>query len=132
MRLAFRRCSVKGECNVETKTLWRPIGPAELALLKETNMTAFPPRLPEQPIFYPVLSEDYAIRIARDWNVGRDGAGYVTQFEVLASFLDAYTPQEAGGQALREYWIPAEDLPKFNDAIVGEITVTKTFKREDQ
>jgi hypothetical protein len=117
---------------VETKTLWRPIGPAELALLLETNMTAFPPRLTDQPIFYPVRSEDYAVKIARDWNVGRDGAGYVTQFKVLASFLDAYAPQEAGGQALREYWIPAEDLPKFNDAIVGEIIVTKTFKPEDE
>jgi hypothetical protein len=26
-------------------------------------------RPPEQPIFYPVLNEEYTIRIARDWNV---------------------------------------------------------------
>ncbi|GGG10132.1 hypothetical protein GCM10010924_43820 [Rhizobium wenxiniae] len=114
---------------METVTLWRPVGPVELNLMKQSGMKAFPPRLPDQPIFYPVLSEDYAIRIARDWNVSRDGAGYVTRFEVLTAFLTAYAPQHAGGRALREYWIPAEDLESFNKAIVGEIVVTKTFEQ---
>ena len=112
---------------METVTLWRPVGPAELELIRQSGMKAFPPRLPDQPIFYPVLSEDYAVRIARDWNVSRDGAGYVTQFKVLESFLAAYDPQEAGGRALREYWIPAEDLDGFNESIVGEIVVTESF-----
>ena len=115
---------------METATLWRPVGPVELELIKRSGMKTFPPRLPDQPIFYPVLSEDYAIRIARDWNVGRDGAGYVTRFEVLRTFLAAYTPQDAGGHSLREYWIPAEDLEKFNAAIVGDIVVTKAFEHE--
>lgn len=64
----------------ETVTLWRPVGPAELALIRESGMRAFPPRLPGQPIFYPVLSEDYVVKIARDWNVPASGAGYVTRF----------------------------------------------------
>lgn len=114
---------------MDTVTLWRPVGPVELDLIRQSGMTEFPPRLPDQPIFYPVLTEDYAIRIARDWNVGRDGAGYVTRFDVQAAFVSAYAPQEAGGQALKEYWIPAEDLEKFNAAIVGEIVVTKSFER---
>jgi len=50
----------------DSVTLWRPVGPAELALVRASGMRAFPPRLPEQPIFYPVLSEEYAIKIARD------------------------------------------------------------------
>src|SRR5262245_6360476 len=62
-----------------TTTLWRPTGPKELDLVRELNWRAWPPRLPEQPIFYPVLNEDYAVRIARDWNVKHDGAGYVTR-----------------------------------------------------
>ncbi|MBP2550173.1 hypothetical protein J2858_003109 [Neorhizobium galegae] len=115
---------------METVTLWRPVGPVELELIKKSGMKEFPPRLPDQPIFYPVLSEDYAVRIARDWNVSRDGAGYVTSFEVLRTFLAAYAPQDAGGQALREYWIPAEELEKFNAAIVGKIVVTKAFEHE--
>ncbi len=45
----------------ETVTLWRPLGPAELQLIAGANYLAFPPRLPGQPIFYPVLSEAYAI-----------------------------------------------------------------------
>ena len=63
-----------------TLTLWRPVGPAELALIRESGMSAFPPRLPDQPIFYPVLSEDYAVKIAQDWNVPASGAGHVTRF----------------------------------------------------
>lgn len=91
-------------------------------------MTAFPPRLPEQPIFYPVTTEEYAVKIARDWNVRASGAGYVTRFEVLRKFLDRYEVQDAGGREHREYWIPAEDLPAFNDAIVGKIEIVEEFR----
>lgn len=110
-----------------TTTLWRPVGPAELELIRESGMRAFPPRLPDQPIFYPVVTEDYAIKIARDWNVRDSGAGHVTRFEVRTDFLSAYRIEEAGGRAHREYWIPAEDLDAFNAAIVGEIVVTRSF-----
>jgi hypothetical protein len=90
-------------------------------------MRAFPPRLPEQPIFYPVTTEDYAIKIARDWNVRASGSGYVTRFEVRRDYLDRYDVQLAGGRAHQEYWIPAEELGLFNDAIVGEIEVVAEF-----
>ena len=112
----------------ETITLWRPVGPKELALIEAVAMRAFPPRLPEQPIFYPVLTETYAIRIARDWNVRMDGAGFVTRFRVQRDFLAGYAVQEAGGRDLREYWIPAGDLDAFNTAIVGEIEVVQIFR----
>jgi hypothetical protein len=110
-----------------TVTLWRPVGPAELELIEKSGMAAFPPRLPEQPIFYPVLSRNYAVKIGRDWNVPASGSGFVTRFRMLKSFLDAYQPQEAGGGAHRECWIPAEHLPVFNAAIVGAIEVTDRF-----
>ncbi|CUS43529.1 MAG: ADP-ribosylation/crystallin J1 [Pseudomonadota bacterium] len=113
---------------IETITLWRPVGPAELALIEQSGFRAFPPRLPEQPIFYPVLTEDYAVKIARDWNVKASGSGYVTRFEVRKDYLDGHAVQEAGGRAHLEYWIPAEDLPAFNAAIVGEIVVTREFR----
>jgi hypothetical protein len=113
---------------IETITLWRPVGPAELDLIKATGMRAFPPRRPEQPIFYPVLTEDYAVKIARDWNKPESSSGYVTRFEVRRDFLSAYQVQEAGGRAHREYWIPAEELDDFNAAIVGEIKVTAEFR----
>lgn len=111
----------------ETVTLWRPVGPKELALIEATGMKAFPPRLLEQPIFYPVTTEAYAVKIARDWNVPESGAGFVTRFEVDKAFLDGYDIQEAGGRAHQEYWIPAEDLNAFNAAIVGQIEVTSRF-----
>jgi hypothetical protein len=108
-------------------TLWRPVGPKELELIRQSGMRAFPPRLPEQPIFYPVLSEEYARKIARDWNVPASGKGYVTRFHVAKLFLDRYQVQEAGGRSHLEYWIPAEDLPAFNAALVGEIEVIAEY-----
>lgn len=110
-----------------TLTLWRPVGPQELELIQQAGMRAFPPRLPDQPIFYPVLTEDYAIKIARDWNVPASGAGFVTRFEVKREFIAKYDVQEAGGRAHLEYWIPAEDLDDFNAAIVGQIEVISSF-----
>ena len=94
----------------ETVTLWRPTGPQELALVEASGWRAWPPRLPDQPIFYPVLNEDYATRIARDWNVKASGTGHGTRFRVLSSFLDRYQVHQVGGQTILEYWIPAEDL----------------------
>lgn len=108
-------------------TLWRPVGPVELKLIAAADHRAFPPRLPEQPIFYPVLNEAYAVQIARDWNVKADGAGYVTRFQVRRDFLKAYEVQQAGGREHLEYWIPAEDLTAFNAAIVGPIEVVAEF-----
>ena len=110
-----------------TVTLWRPVGPAELDLIRASGMRAFPPRLPDQPIFYPVTTEAYAVKIARDWNVPASGKGYVTRFRVAKAFLDRYAVQEAGGSEHREYWIPAEEPPAFNAAIVGAIEVTAEF-----
>ncbi|GGY25083.1 hypothetical protein [Streptomyces omiyaensis] len=111
-----------------TTTLWRPTGPEELALVRELEWRAWPPRLPEQPIFYPVLNEDYAIRIARDWNVKHSGAGYVTRFEVDSAFLARYPVRQAGGRTILELWIPAEELADLNAHLVGPITVTHEFR----
>ena len=113
--------------NQDTVTLWRPVGPKELELIRQTGMRAFPPRLPEQPIFYPVLTEEYAVKIARDWNVPASGSGFVTRFQITRSFIDRYDVREAGGRSHLEYWIPADDLNAFNAAIVGLIEVICSF-----
>jgi hypothetical protein len=116
----------------EAVTLFRPVGPEELSLIEQTGFRAFPPRLPEQPIFYPVLTEEYAAKIARDWNVQASGAGYVTRFRVRRAFLSRYQIQNAGGERFQEYWIPAADLAEFNRNIVGTIEVVQRFSREDE
>ena len=109
-------------------TLWRPTGPKELDLVRDSGWSRWPPRLPDQPIFYPVLNEDYATRIASDWNVKASGVGYVTKFDVRKSYLDQYDVQQAGGQTILEYWIPAENLEEFNSNIVGLIEVVSEFR----
>ena len=114
--------------NEEAVVLFRPVGPAELELIKASGFREFPPRLPEQPIFYPVTTEEYAVKIARDWNVPASGAGFVTRFSVRRAFLEKYPVELAGGREHREYWIPAEDLPEFNRSIVDPIEVIAEFR----
>jgi hypothetical protein len=116
---------------VETVILYRPVGPKELALIQQSGFSAFPPRLPWQPIFYPVLNEEYATQIARDWNVRDSGAGFVTRFQVRAEFLRQYAVKQVGGRLHREYWIPAEDLALFNANLVGPIEVIAEFRRDE-
>jgi hypothetical protein len=114
--------------DAETITLWRPTGPEELALVEASGWHAWPPRLPSQPIFYPVLNEEYATQIAQDWNVAASGFGYVTRFKVRKSFLDRYEVHQVGGQSILEYWIPAEDLPALNASIVGQIELVGKYE----
>ena len=113
----------------DTVVLYRPVGEKELALIRESSHRAFPPRLPEQPIFYPVLHEDYAVQIARDWNTRDGGVGYVTRFRVRSAFLQRYPRRTVGASIHEEYWIPAEDLSDFNAAMVGPIEVIAEFHR---
>lgn len=110
-----------------TTTLWRPVGPAELGLLRASGMGAWPPRLPDQPIFYPVLDESYAAAIAAEWNVAASGAGYVTRFRVLTSFARRYPTREAGGRRRLELWIPAGDVPEVNRNLVGAVELVGEF-----
>ena len=82
--------------------LYRPVGTKELKLIEESNYSKFPPRLPEQPIFYPVLTEKYAVEIASIWNV---------------KYNDDH----------KELWIPAERIEEFNLHIVGKIDIISEF-----
>ncbi len=112
-------------------TLYRPVGSAELDLIRQAEYAAFPPRLDWQPIFYPVLTQDYADFIAREWNSkdpDHDFVGYVTRFQVRNEFLCNYEIQVAADRTMLEYWIPAEDLGEFNDNIVGVIQVVAEFR----
>lgn len=113
----------------EATLLYRPVGQKELDLIRESGFRAFPPRLPEQPIFYPVLNEEYATQIARDWNTKHgSGVGYVTRFRVRSDYLLRYEVKTVGGSMHQEYWIPAEDLAEFNRHLVGEIEVVAEFR----
>ncbi|WP_422376274.1 ADP-ribosylation/crystallin J1 [Roseibium sp.] len=112
----------------ETVTLFRPVGPEELKLIEDSGWKAFPPRLPEQPIFYPVTNEAYAAQIARDWNTKHGSRqGYVTRFDVEADYVSRFDRKIVGGRQHEELWVPAGELEEFNTRIVGPITVTQRF-----
>lgn len=117
------------DTDTDAVVLWRPTGPGELALVEASGWREWPPRLPGQPIFYPVLSEDYATKIARDWNVKR--SGYVTRFRVRRPFLDRYEVHQVGGRTILEYWIPAEDLAELNANIVGLIELVAEYHQDE-
>jgi hypothetical protein len=110
-----------------TTTLWRPVGPEELALIEQSGFRRFPPRLADQPIFYPVCNERYAIEIAERWNVKASGSGFVTRFAVRSDVVAKYPKQVVGAPHHEELWVPAEELEGFNDAVVGPIEVVRTF-----
>lgn len=111
-----------------TVTLFRPVNAQELTLIEETGWTRFPPRLPQQPIFYPVMNEAYAIQIAKEWNVPAYGVGYVVQFEMNKKYIDIFEVQNVGGPIHNELWVPAEELENFNSNIVGVIKVIGEYR----
>lgn len=107
-----------------TVTLWRPVGQAELDLVSAADWQGRPRRLLGQPIFYPVLDEAYATRIAREWNTKDPASGnvrYVLRFEVDADYVARFEPQRVGGEGVDELWVPAEQLAEFNEHIIGRI-----------
>jgi hypothetical protein len=118
----------------DTVTLYRPVGSEELSLIKQSGFRAFPPRLPEQPIFYPVTNEGYAIQIARDWNTkfNEDKIGYVTRFSLPADYLGQFERKVVGAGEHEELWIPAEQLGEFNSMIVDKIEVVHRFTEADR
>jgi hypothetical protein len=115
---------------MQTVTLYRPVGKNELELIAAGGYRSFPPRLPGQPIFYPVLNVEYAEQIARDWNTKDESsgfAGFVLEFDVDAPYLAAFEVKKVGGTQHLEYWIPAEELVEFNRHIQGKIRVIRRF-----
>lgn len=117
---------------VDTVTLFRPVGTEELRLIEESGWIAFPPRLPEQPIFYPVTNATYAEMIARNWNTkyNDDKRGFVTRFDVEADYASKFETKIVGGRECEELWVPADELDDFNKAIVGQIEVVSEFNAE--
>jgi hypothetical protein len=110
-----------------TTTLYRPTGPAEILLVQESGFLRWPPRLPHQPIFYPVTNLEYAEEIARNWNVPESGYGCVTRFSVTSSFMAQFELRCVGARRHMEWWVPAERLDELNSHIVGRIEVVSEF-----
>ena len=112
------------------RTLYRPTGPNELALIVDSGMKRFPPRLFWQPIFYPVLNVEYASEIAARWNRGEedsDDAGFVMAFEIPEKYFQQFQVQTVGLDHHQELWVPDHQLSEFNDQIVDGIRLERTF-----
>ena len=106
------------------------MGRQELRLIELSDWTEFPPRLPIQPIFYPVLNLEYAREIASRWNTKDEAsgfAGFVLAFDLPAEFLSRYPVQVVGASYHQELWVPAEDLEVLNRQIIGKIRVVDSF-----
>ena len=114
----------------ETITLFRPVGPIELELIKNLNWSAFPSRLSDQPIFYPVFNQEYAEQIAKNWNVKSSGSGFVTKFQIEKNFIEKFEIHKVGSQIHLELWVPADELDEFNKHIIGKIELIKEFYQE--
>lgn len=113
-----------------THRLFRPVGLTEMQLILQEEPHVFPPRKSEQPYFYPVLTEEYAHQIARDWNT-KDSvsgyAGFVTAFNVSTHYLEQFEEQTVGEFHHKELWIPADELSEFNQHISGNIIIIAAY-----
>lgn len=112
------------------KTLYRPVNQNELDSIEKSGCLKFPPRLPQQPIFYPVMNKEYAIQISRQWNVPAYGSGFVVEFKMDSIYLDKFEIHTVGGDIHQELWVPAEELDEFNKNIVGKIEVIESFFKD--
>jgi hypothetical protein len=119
----------------EVTTLHRPVGQAEFELIRASGFCRFPPRLPQQPFFYFLCSMNstqsglLATGIQRDESSGF--VGYVLRF-TRTEFLNQYEIHIVGSAEHQEYWIPAGDLHRLNENIVGAIEVISEFRREEK
>lgn len=87
--------------------LYRPVGLKEYLLIKESGFREFPPRLADQPIFYPVTNQEYAEEIASGWNTTDEVSGYVgivLRFEVDDRCIGKYEKKVVGNSRHEEYW----------------------------
>lgn len=112
--------------------LYRPVGLKELELIAATVYKAFPPRLPDQPIFYPVLNFEYAEQIAKGWNTRYNDppCGFVTRFEVDDAYVSSFKVEVVGSRVHQELWVPVEELEEFNAHIVGKISINGAYYGE--
>ena len=128
-------CSYTRKCwwMIATRILFRPVGLTEMQLIIESGYTEFPPRLTHQPIFYPVLNQEYTEQIARDWNTQDEASGYVgyvTAFDINATYLERFEVKTVGASQHQELWVPAAELEDFNRHIQGKIRIVATFYGE--
>jgi len=117
----------------DTTILYRPVGQKELDLIEQSGFRAFPPRLSWQPIFYPVMNEEYATFIAREWNTKDEASGfvgYVLRFQVRADYIAQFQVQKVGSATALELWIPSERLAEFNENIVDRIEIISQFRSQ--
>jgi len=115
------------------KKMYRPIGVKELDLILNTGCRRYPPRLPTQPIFYPVLNQEYAIEIAQKWNTKDNNSGfcgYVTEFNIDKHYVSKYETHIVGSSKHEELWVPAELLSEFNSYIQAPILISNAFYGE--
>lgn len=114
--------------------LYRPVGLYELLKIQDMGFLGFPPRLPDQSFFYPVLSVEYARQIARDWNPKDHNSGYVgwvTGFEVPDEWAARYPVRVVGSRAHQELWVPAQELEEFNRQLMGPIQILEVYRGRD-
>mgnify|MGYP000497865113 CR=1 FL=1 len=112
---------------MNTTKLYRPVNKAELDLIQDSGWKKFPPRLPDQPIFYPVTNQEYASQITTEWNLPTYKNGFVTEFVLSNKYLSKFKVEKVGLDHHTELWVPAEELEEFNSQIIDNIEVVEAY-----
>ncbi|WP_437206646.1 hypothetical protein [Planctomicrobium sp. SH664] len=113
-------------------TLYCSVGQPELDFIAGAGWVRLPLSQKGMATFTPVLSEAYAIRIAREQTrrANSEYAGYVLRFHVEKEYLERLEFREAGGRGFREFVIPEREHERFNAHLVGEIALLHEFVQQ--
>ncbi len=109
---------------MQLTTLYRSIGPQERNLIEASDWRRYPEGLFDQLVFYPATHQESAVQSARTWSVLAYGSGFVTKVELPAEYVETII---TGSNTQDELWILADSLEEFNEQIVGEIEVVRSF-----
>lgn len=111
----------------DVTTLYKPLSPTQLVAVIDSGWRGFSPDTPQQRIFYPKLSRQYAETIARQWDAPQFTAGYVVEFKICSEFIQRFELQTVAYAEHREYKVPITALAQLNKNICGGIHLVSAF-----
>ncbi|RYD98400.1 MAG: hypothetical protein EOP54_07750 [Sphingobacteriales bacterium] len=112
----------------ETVKLYWPVNHAMLQAIELMGWRRFP----EHYLCNPVLNEGYAVQISQELDAVACPVAYICEFELLISDLETFSIKQSSNIYHQELEINARNLISLNDAILGQISVKRAFKKQVQ
>lgn len=109
----------------ETIKLYWPVNHDMLEAIESMGWKRFP----ERYLCNPVLNEGYAVQISQELDATACPIAYICEFELLISDLETFPIKQSINIYHQELEINDQNLGSLNDAILGQISVKRVFKK---